>query len=47
MTGFRNVLVREYIEIDHQTVYDILQTRLDDFEEFAQHVIDFIESEGE
>ncbi len=46
IAGFRNILVHEYIGIDHRTVYDILQTRLDDFEQFAQYVIDFIEDEG-
>lgn len=45
IAGFRNILVHEYIRIDHQIVYDTLQTGLDDFEQFAQYVIDFIEGE--
>jgi uncharacterized protein YutE (UPF0331/DUF86 family) len=30
MIGFRNVLVHEYVEIDSERVYDVLQNRLDD-----------------
>lgn len=29
MIGFRNVLVHEYLEIDPEVVYDVLQNRLD------------------
>lgn len=32
MVGFRNVLVHEYTEIDHQIVYDVLQNHLTDLE---------------
>ncbi len=32
MTGFRNVLVHEYTEIDHKIVYDTLQNHLTDLE---------------
>ena len=32
MIGFRNVLVHEYTEIDHQIVYDVLQNHLVDLE---------------
>lgn len=31
MIGFRNILVHEYAEIDHQIVYDVLHNRLSDF----------------
>jgi uncharacterized protein YutE (UPF0331/DUF86 family) len=30
MIGFRNVLVHEYVEIDPERVYDVLQNHLDD-----------------
>ncbi|MFP4661796.1 MAG: HepT-like ribonuclease domain-containing protein [Halanaerobiales bacterium] len=30
MTGFRNILVHEYLEIDLDIVYEILQNNLDD-----------------
>ncbi|MBP6470938.1 MAG: DUF86 domain-containing protein [Chloroflexi bacterium] len=31
MIGFRNILVHDYAEIDHQIVYDVLQNQLADF----------------
>ena len=34
--GFRNVLVHEYLDIDREIVYEILQRRLDDFEELRK-----------
>jgi uncharacterized protein YutE (UPF0331/DUF86 family) len=30
MIGFRNVLVHDYVDIDSERVYDVLQNRLDD-----------------
>jgi uncharacterized protein YutE (UPF0331/DUF86 family) len=34
MAGFRNVIAHDYTEIDYDKVYDILQNRLVDIEEF-------------
>lgn len=31
MIGFRNVLVHEYLNIDHELVYNVLQNNLGDF----------------
>ena len=31
MVGFRNVLVHEYLSIDHELVYDVLSNNLGDF----------------
>ncbi|OYT52868.1 MAG: hypothetical protein B6U72_07280 [Candidatus Altiarchaeales archaeon ex4484_2] len=36
--GFRNILVHAYSKIDVDELYNNLQTRLDDFEEFAKHI---------
>ena len=36
MAGFRNLLVHDYAEVDPVRVYDYLQNRLDDFEEFMK-----------
>ena len=36
MIGFRNTLVHEYIEIDRQIVYDVLQNSLPDIESFKR-----------
>jgi uncharacterized protein YutE (UPF0331/DUF86 family) len=37
IAGFRNVLVHDYLEIDHKIVYDSLQ-RIGDFIEFAEKI---------
>jgi uncharacterized protein YutE (UPF0331/DUF86 family) len=42
MIGFRNVLVHEYLKIDRRIVYDILQTRLGDFEALRQDFSQFL-----
>lgn len=36
MIGFRNVLVHEYLEIDRETVYDVLQNQLDDIRQLRR-----------
>jgi uncharacterized protein YutE (UPF0331/DUF86 family) len=38
VAGFRNVVVHGYLEIDLNVLHRILQTGLDDFVEFAEHV---------
>jgi uncharacterized protein YutE (UPF0331/DUF86 family) len=38
MAGFRNILVHDYLRIDHARVYSILTQALTDLEEFARHV---------
>lgn len=38
MAGFRNILVHEYVEVDLETVHDVLKNRLSDFDQFAQHI---------
>lgn len=30
MIGFRNILVHDYLDVNHQIVYDVLQNNLDD-----------------
>lgn len=37
ITGFRNILVHDYLEIDQQIVYATL-SKLQDFQEFAYYV---------
>lgn len=36
MAGFRNILVHEYAKVDLKTVCQVLNSRLDDFGEFAR-----------
>ena len=38
MAGFRNILVREYTEIDLRGVYRVLQENLSDFEIFGKYI---------
>jgi len=38
MVGFRNILARDYAEINYDIVYDILQNRLFDIERFIQQI---------
>lgn len=42
MAGLRNILVHEYLEIDRDKLYNILQTRLNDFKEFGKHIAKMI-----
>ncbi len=45
MAQFRNILVHEYLKIDHKTVYNILQTKVDQFEQFARYIIAWLEGQ--
>jgi len=45
MVGFRNILVHEYLGIDHSLVYDLLQNRLSDFNNFAKAIVAFLEKD--
>jgi len=38
MAGLRNILVHDYLRIDHARVYSILTQALTDLEEFARHI---------
>ncbi|OGC42406.1 hypothetical protein A2Y85_07490 [candidate division WOR-3 bacterium RBG_13_43_14] len=44
MVNFRNILVHDYLEIDPDQVYDLLQNDLPDFDEFARAILTYIES---
>jgi uncharacterized protein YutE (UPF0331/DUF86 family) len=39
MKGFRNILVHEYGGIDDRIVYEVIQSRLDDFEAFKREIL--------
>lgn len=43
MAGFRNILVHEYAEVDTGIIEKVLNNNLDDFKEFAEHIIDYLE----
>ena len=38
MTGFRNIITHDYGKINYDIVYDILQNRLKDIEEFLKKI---------
>lgn len=44
MLGLRNILVHEYGKIDRKLVYEILQNRLGDLEDFKKQIINFIKN---
>lgn len=39
--------LNRYVDIDNARVYDILKTRLGDFQDFKKEVIEFVTKEGE
>mgnify|MGYP001111595210 CR=1 FL=1 len=39
MKGFRNILVHEYARVDDRIVYEILESKLEDFEAFKQEIL--------
>lgn len=43
MIGLRNLIIHEYLRIDLDKVYQIIQRNLDDFKEFAEHIQAFLE----
>ena len=42
MAGFRNLLVHEYLQIDFNKTYEILQNHLEDFRTFASYIVEFL-----
>ena len=42
-TGFRNILVHDYLTIDVGKVAEVLHYGLDDFDEFSTAVVEFFE----
>lgn len=45
MKGFRNILVHEYGRVDDLMVYEVLQTRMDDFETFNREILKTVSAE--
>jgi len=43
MIGLRNLIIHEYLRIDLDKVYQMIQRNLDDFTEFAEHIQVFLE----
>lgn len=45
MIGMRNVLVHEYLQIDLERVYTAIRDNLGDFDEFARHIVAYLEKQ--
>ncbi|MFZ5650680.1 MAG: type VII toxin-antitoxin system HepT family RNase toxin [Bacillota bacterium] len=41
MSGYRNRLIHDYNKVTPEELYQVLQTRLSDFELFCQHIVDY------
>ena len=46
MARFRNRLVHLYWDIDAETIYEILQTNLEEFERFKGYILTFLSTRG-
>jgi uncharacterized protein YutE (UPF0331/DUF86 family) len=46
MTGFRNVVVHEYLTVDPAIVERVLKYGLADFEQFIEYIYDYLRHEG-
>jgi uncharacterized protein YutE (UPF0331/DUF86 family) len=46
LTGFRNILVHEYLTVDPLKVQAALGDGLEDLKAFIVHITDFLEQEG-
>ncbi|MHA1341778.1 MAG: type VII toxin-antitoxin system HepT family RNase toxin [Candidatus Helarchaeota archaeon] len=42
MAGFRNILVHDYLDINHEIVYDHLIHELSDFDDFIKIILKFL-----
>jgi len=47
MAGYRNRLVHEYAHITVEEIFNIIATRLEDFERFGKYIVEFLENEGQ
>ncbi len=43
IAGFRNILVHQYADVDLDTLYQFLQSRLKDFDVFAKQIASYLE----
>ncbi len=45
MAGYRNRLVHEYFHITAEELHNLINTRLEDFEQFSKFIVEFLEKE--
>jgi len=46
MAGMRNAIVHVYWRLDYEAIYKVISQRLEDFDEFARQVEDYLEKRG-
>jgi uncharacterized protein YutE (UPF0331/DUF86 family) len=46
VAGFRNILIHEYLIVDPQRVYQMLQTGLDDLSQFGEYISVYLRQTG-
>lgn len=46
MIGLRNILVHQYLQVNLEKMYEPIRENLGDFDEFARHVVAYLEKEG-
>lgn len=44
MGGMRNALVHDYLYIDEDELFDAFENRLSDFDDFAAHLVNFLDN---
>lgn len=44
MTGLRNILAHEYVKVDYDIVYDVIQNKLDQFDQFISYIEGFLKA---
>jgi len=47
MIGLRNLIIHEYLEIDYEQIYRIIQENLEDLTAFAEHIEAFLEANSD
>lgn len=45
ITGYRNVIVHDYLDVDRNITYDSIQNHLPDLSKFAQYIEKFLEKQ--
>jgi uncharacterized protein YutE (UPF0331/DUF86 family)/predicted nucleotidyltransferase len=46
MAGVRNAIVHAYVNLDYRGIYDLLTSRLPEFDEFGRHVLQYLDREA-
>jgi uncharacterized protein YutE (UPF0331/DUF86 family) len=44
ISGLRNMLIYQYLEIDATRVYGYVESAIDDFEQFAKFIVDYLQN---